>query len=144
MADFNGVLTQLYSSVTEVGRYKSILKQSRTRITTDRASGSSGSSLEIMPGGTHEFLVFCQPGSHQITCRVYPKDGAGIGSVFLEIVDFADPMTPIDSDSSVGTDAWETLAVSFVATKHCYLGRIVNRTVPSGDARAWIDDLVIN
>lgn len=141
MALYDGIFVTPLESDHCGGRFVGETMKVRTQITSEYPD-SGLSSLEILPGGRHEFYLIVNPGSLNISCRVWPKDGAGVGSVWLELLE-VQGIDVLASDNSVGTDAWETLSISFTAVKTVYKVRLVNRTQPEGDSRCWVDQIVL-
>lgn len=129
------------------GHFTEELIKCRSEIIGPADSGeilSGANAMELLPGGAHEVYLFVNPGTtFTVTCRAYPKNGAGIGSVWLELSE-VQSLDILASDNTVGHDAWETLSITYAATKHVYCLRLVNRTMPEGDARCWIDNVELN
>lgn len=139
MPAYSGYLTTPLDSGPLIGRFVGEMKQCRSRITVDKPEVGL-SSMELLPGGTHEIYLFCNVGNITVSCRAWPQTGAGVGGVSLELLETSG-QDILASDSSVGVGAWETLTLTYAATKTVYKVRLVNRTMPSGDSRCWIDQL---
>ena len=141
MTTYNGYLVTPYASNRRGGDLCSGMLHYRSRIVTN-IYHSGTSSLEILPGGSHDIFYGCDAGEKTITVWVYPPVGAGVGKCALEVFPLgANTEDCIARALSTGTDAWEQLSVTFTALKAVYKVRLINRVRPQGDTRAYFDDL---
>jgi len=134
-------LTRLVTdSPVNLGLMISSMAEYRSRITTDKPY-TGISSLEILPGGQYDIYYGCAAGNATITVWCWPPVGVGVGTCALEVWEIGTDICLAHSES-VGTEDWEQLSVTFVAEKKVYKVRLVNRVLPTGDTRAYFDDLV--
>lgn len=140
MAAYDGYQTIAWDSDARSGQWHGDMRQYRSRITTAKPHAGLN-SLEILPGGRHDVYYGCAAGSTTITVQCWPPVGAGVGKCAIEVTAIGTEEI-LARTEAVWTGAWEQLSVTFASLKAVYRVRLVNRTRPSGDTRAYFDDLV--
>ena len=105
---------------------------------TDEKPYAGTHSLQVKPGGMHDAYCGADAGEKEISVMCWPPPG---GKCCLQLLTRGRDV--LGKAWAIGSEAWEKLSINYnFLARGVYIVRLCNFTPPSGDTRAFFDNVV--